>query len=154
MCRFTLFSFFFFYQCNNDNWQIGKCNPFVAGAHDFLKADGCCHGNIMFCLYCIHHIDSARWFFSQEGWTGHFARNALTPIQQYIFKCAKSMLVFYSPYSLTALTPLQPLHPYSPYSLYTLRALTPLQPLHPYSPYTLTALTSLQPLHPYSPCSP
>ena len=52
----TLYSFF--YQRNNDNRQNGVRNPFVEGAHDFLKAHGCCHGNSIIGLI---------WFISQEG---------------------------------------------------------------------------------------
>ena len=46
--RYNVTLYSFFYQHNNDNRQNGVCNPFVAGAHDFLKAYGCCHGYSIF----------------------------------------------------------------------------------------------------------
>ena len=136
----------------------------MEGAHDFLKAHGCCHGNSIIGLI---------WFISQEGWTGYFARNAQQPYGN-MFLSAKSKLFlafydfFFSALALIqkckSLTlPIKHLPYQTQFPLFTIGSFKrfgeavyfwkdSIEHLQPYSltalrPYTLTRL---QPLQPYS----
>ena len=145
MCRFTLFSFFFFINATMTIDKLANVTPLLQEPMTFWRLMAVVMATSCFVYIVFITLIPPGGFLAKKGEQDILREMHWHPYSN-IFSSAQKACWFF-----TALTALQPLHLYSPYTLTALTAFTPLEPLRLYSPYTLTAHTPLQPLHLYSP---